>query len=191
METIDLFSPINFAGDYEVWRYQSSGYTQRLQRFDGNVNHMTKQFSYNTGYLGYYFANTLKTVHPVTLPVADTPARAWATITYLAQDIELSIHRSGGTFVVANSAMIKYLTDNKTGYSSLSLGFIVDESMDSRSIIVAYRGLADADAGLVSEVINGVVYLYNVHPLDWQYYRYACIEIQPTPNQDVNLNWFS
>lgn len=112
---------------------------------------------------------------------------AWHFITQAVVEIALATMRAGGTTLVVTQEMHEFLAPHKP--PTTGVHWVVDESAPSDSVLITYHGMASADGGFpCEEHSDGTITLYQVNPLDPQYYRLVLVAI-PTNDQNVYLNW--
>lgn len=189
MQPIDIFVPVDSYGSYDILRYSSTGYSHTFRTLKGNINQLVARGSFQAHRIGEGLARYLNFRNLLPLPLADTPVRAWGAIRYMVQDIQLATKRTGGTMVMVSKAVKSYLENNDPNGYAKTVKFIIDESLGDGQFIVAYRGMASSDAGLVCDVRNGLCIVYDAHPLDHQYYRVGQLQITNPENKEVKLNW--
>lgn len=125
--------------------------------------------------------------HGVAFGETDDVTIAWHFITHAIGEIALATMRTGGTTLAVTQEMHEFLSPHKP--ASIGVHWVIDESAPTDSVLITYHGIASTDGGYpCEEHSDGNVTLFQVDPLDPQYYRLVLVAI-PTNDQNVYLNW--
>lgn len=121
---------------------------------------------------------------------ADDPNLVWIHIHSAEVDIALATHRTGGTMLAVTQQVYDWLKPYQPPH--IRCGWVIDNSVGDTHVLVAYHGLYLPDGGYpIKDHEDGTVTLYDVHPLDIQYYRSVRFDagMHFASNQKVSLNW--